>query len=575
MAKNAYRVLKKIKKRLWGSRSAERADGDKQKLKRFWRDILQAPGSQWDMARAAAAGGPRVLIATTITDNTVVAPIETALGVALTLRGAEVHYLVCDEFLPACWKPTSTLYDDLTEFAASGPQNLCGRCFDVGIRSIEALQLTTHRHSAYVTPEEYRRAEDLSRTIDLDAIRDYRLNGMAVGEHAYAGALRFFAKGNLDDEPQAEGVVRRFFHAALVTVAALNRLLDKLAFDSALFFHGIYVPEGLIGEVARRKGVHVVNWLNAYRQQCFIFSHDDTYHHTMMSEPTALWEDMQWTPAVETQLMDYLVSRWDGSRDWISFNRNPESDLQTIARETGVDFNKPCIGMLTNVMWDAQLHYPANIFLNMLEWVIATIAHFAGRPELQLLLRVHPAEQTGYIPSRQPIVAEIAKAFPNLPPNVFLIPPESKISTYAAMLQCDSVLIYGTKTGVELTSMGVPVIVAGEAWIKNKNLTLDPDSRNAYYAMLGRLPLGKRLTAEQVRRARQYAYHFFFRRMIPLEFIYNVSRIQYEVRLDALDQLRPGNFRGLDTICDGILKRRDFVYPAEHFLAHMPDDGAA
>ncbi len=33
---------------------------------------------------------------------------------------------------------------------------------------------------------------------------------------------------------------------------------------------------------------------------------------------------------------------------------------------------------------------------------------------------------------------------------------------------CDAVLIYGTKTGVELSSRGIPVVVAGEAWVRGK-----------------------------------------------------------------------------------------------------------
>ena len=74
---------------------------------------------------------------------------------------------------------------------------------------------------------------------------------------------------------------------------------------------------------------------------------------------------------------------------------------------------------------------------------------------------MHPAEVTGAVPSRQPVVDEIAQHFPTLPPNVFVIPPESSISTYVAMhAMRQPCVIYGTKTGVELTSEGMPVIVA-------------------------------------------------------------------------------------------------------------------
>ncbi len=48
-------------------------------------------------------------------------------------------------------------------------------------------------------------------------------------------------------------------------------------------------------------------------------------------------------------------------------------------------------------------------FANMTDWLMRTIAYFARRPDLQLLIRVHPAEITGNVPSRQPVVEEIAR----------------------------------------------------------------------------------------------------------------------------------------------------------------------
>ena len=206
--------------------------------------------------------------------------------------------------------------------------------------------------------------------------------------------------------------------------------------------------------------------------------------------------------------MHYLKSRWTGAEDWITFNRAPETALDVISRETGIDFSKPSIGLLTNVMWDAQLHYPQNAFRDMWEWLVTTIRYFEQRPELQLIIRVHPAELRGHIQSRQPVAEEIRRELGALPPNIHVIPPDSPVSTYAVMTQCDSVLIYGTKTGVELTSLGVPVIVAGEAWIRNKGITIDAQSPAHYQTLLESLPLGRRLDEKTMTRAKKYAYHF-------------------------------------------------------------------
>jgi hypothetical protein len=236
-----------------------------------------------------------------------------------------------------------------------------------------------------------------------------------------------------------------------------------------------------------------------------------------------------------------------------------------------VDPGKPLVGLLTNVMWDAQLHYRANAFPDMLTWVLRTIEYFGRRPDLQLLIRVHPAEVRGTLPSRQPILKEIAKAMGTLPPNVFAIPPESPVSTYAAMRQCNAVIIYGTKTGVELTSVGIPVIVGGEAWIRNKGLTLDASSPEQYFAILDRLPLPPEASPAWLGRARRYAYHFFFRRMIPLSFMEPTAGWPpYRIAVDRLDELLPGADPGLDVICEGILSGSPFVYPAERI--GVPDD---
>ena len=45
-----------------------------------------------------------------------------------------------------------------------------------------------------------------------------------------------------------------------------------------------------------------------------------------------------------------------------------------------MDFKRPTILLLTNVIWDAQLHYPANAFPNMIVWLIETIRYLPSVP---------------------------------------------------------------------------------------------------------------------------------------------------------------------------------------------------
>ena len=120
------------------------------------------------------------------------------------------------------------------------------------------------------------------------------------------------------------------------------------------------------------------------------------------------------------------------------------------------------------------------------------------------------------------------------------------MSTYALMSLCNAAIIYGTKMGVELTSVGLPVIVAGEAWIRNKGLTLDASSPEEYFRLLDAAAVRRAASAPpQLARARRYAYHFFFNRMIPLPFIEPKAGYPiYRLKLDRLQQLLPGRVSG-------------------------------
>ena len=526
-----------------------------------WSRILATKPSLWASARGAAQGGPRVLLASAIGSYAHAITLESALAAALTFRGAEVHALLCDTEMPACAECEASLYPNLKTFVEYGPRrDLCRDCLWPAERVYQTLGIKVHRYSDWLTTEERAEAAQIARTLPFAQIEGFRVHDLAIGEHAYAGALRFFATGSLDEEPFGEAVLRRYLEAALLTMFATRRLVRTVGFTSAVFTHGIYVPWGIVGEVARQERVHVSTWNVAYRKRRFIFSHDDTYHHTLMTEPREHWEDMALPPARETELLDYLKSRREGLFDWIVFHRATKQDPGQIARQVGIDPSKPVIGLLTNVSWDAQLHYPANAFPSMLEWLVQTCEYFAKRPELQLLIRVHPAEISGFPPSRQPILRELAKRIPHLAPNIIVVPPESGLSTYGLMSVCNAAIIYGTKMGVELTSVGLPVIVAGEAWIRNKGLTYDASTPQEYFRILDRLPFTERLGPEQLARARRYAYHFFFNRMIPLPFIDPKAGYPiYRLKLDRLDQLLPGHSPGLDTICDGILGKGPFV----------------
>jgi len=485
---------------------------------------------------------------------------------ALWMRGAEPSFLLCDGALAACELCTYAAVPDIHEFVERGPQaRFCGPCFAAGEHAYAPLPIDVLRYGDFVSSDDRARAVAEAAALTLEECWSLVSRDVPLGEQIRAATIRFFGRTDLESEDAAIvlATARRYAAGALVSMLVAERAIDRARPEVLVAHHGIYVPQGILSEVARRRGVRVVNWGTSYRDRTVIFSHGDTYHRTFLDEPVSEWgnglDDRQ-----EAELLAFLAERRRGKGDWVWVTpeaalRPDEQAEQEIVEELGLDPTRPTFGLLTNVLWDAQLYYEGHAFANMLDWLWETIDHFARHPERQLIIRIHPHEvKSG---NRQPVAPEIARRYPTLPPNVFVVDYDSPLNTYALMGLCRAVLIYGTKTGVELAPFGQPVVIAADAWIRGKGLTVDVSTAAEYSAVLDRLIELEPLSAETVARARQYAHHYFFRRMIPLGSLAAGSS-EVKLEISSLNDLGRGADAGLDVICDGILEGKPFVFDA-------------
>nr|MBP7355540.1 hypothetical protein [Longilinea sp.] len=125
-----------------------------------------------------------------------------------------------------------------------------------------------------------------------------------------------------------------------------------------------------------------------------------------------------------------------------------------------------------------------------------------------------------------------------LPEHIRVIKPDEKINTYDLVDVADLGLVYTTTVGMEMAMNGVPVIVAGKTHYRNRGFTHDPDSWVAYFKLLGHLlenPAEQRLTREQVQRAWQYAYAFFFH--YPRPFPWHLVKLWEDVKTHPLNEV--------------------------------------
>ena len=531
-----------------------------------WKKILKGEDREFYLNKKNKKDKKKILIATSTGGHLACAHFDSVLAFALTLEDWDVEILLCDKSLSACQQSTTHLIKE-EEFIEDGPKKLCNACFDSGRMIFDGLDLKVLKFSDFLNQEIENQIKFDLKDYNQIKFEDLKVDKF-VKEHAKAGALRFYAVGDLNNEKHHKEVLYNYLFSALKTKYSFENIIKKQNYHSVILNHGVYVPQGIINNVAKKNELNVVCYSPAYKKNSFTLSHDDTYHITMMNENTNLWENLEWNERLDKRLMDYLYSRRFGKNDWEYYFSKPDFDYEDKFKKYGIDLNKPVVGMLTNIIWDALLTYPSNIFVNMMEWIYLTIEYFSQREDLQLIIRVHPAEVKSDRISKQKVSDEIFKKYKTLPKNVFIIDSDDDLSTYSLTDICDSVLIYSTKMGMEFSPFGIPVICAGESYVRNKKITLDPKSKEEYNNMLNMIPFNKKLSEENILRAKKYAYHFFFRRMITIDSIKHAPLKWPPFTLDqkGVKKILEKKDNGLNQICSSIKNNSPFILKDENLI---------
>jgi len=167
--------------------------------------------------------------------------------------------------------------------------------------------------------------------------------------------------------------------------------------------------------------------------------------------------------------------------------------------------------LAANVLGDS-LTLGRNVFAeSMSEWMTRTVRFFAGRKDVQLVIRVHPGETL--VPKARSMGQVARDALPILPDHIHVIAPKDPVNTYDLIEIADLALVYTTTVGVEAAMNGRPVIACGNTHYRERGFTIDPASWDEYFAAVEAVLAdfgGHRLTEEQVALAWNYGYRFFF-----------------------------------------------------------------
>jgi capsule polysaccharide export protein KpsC/LpsZ len=144
-----------------------------------------------------------------------------------------------------------------------------------------------------------------------------------------------------------------------------------------------------------------------------------------------------------------------------------------------------------------------------------------------------------------------------LPENVRVIGPEESLNSYALVSLLDAATVYTSKIGFELAYRGIPVVVAGMAFYRNRGFTFDASSPEEYFDYLSDVARLKAIHECEgySDMAMRFSY-FFFQKYIDVSFVRWKFQKHLALNIESLAEIMPGANHSMDTICDMVLNDR-------------------
>lgn len=283
--------------------------------------------------------------------------------------------------------------------------------------------------------------------------------------------------------------------------------------DVVLIPNGLILEMGIVFRVARHLGIPAVTYeFNDQREQIWL-----AQNSSIMQQDTDYLVEarcgLPMTDAMYERLADLENAR-RGARVWGKSKRLWQYVSSQGADETrkmlGLD-DRPVVMLAANVLGDS-LTLGRDIFAaSMTEWITKTVQFFAARPDVQLVIRIHPGEKL--VPQAKSMGVVVREALPEIPNHIHVIGALDKVNTYDLIEIADLGLAYTTTVGLETAMNGAPVVSCGRTHYRGRGFTVDPNSWDEYFSalesVLSDLP-AHRLSDEQIAKAWNYAYRFFF-----------------------------------------------------------------
>lgn len=450
--------------------------------------------------------------------------LDCILAHAFRVREYEPTLLLCDDNLDMC----------LAKQWSSSERAACEICNFMGTEFLQRFGLDCTPLADFdATTKTYTATGNEYRGVDIDGI-------------ATSSTRAYLKIYNLDRFPESERIYKRFKKSAKLLTDVAFELFEQTDYAAVMSNNSGYLVGSVFLSVGEQFDTPSWDIDVGFRSQSLLCGNVQNRSSlpTFPNQKSA--SERLEKPLSDTEsdaIEEFMQNRMEGKD--VRFDHAQLSADSFTSSTNGIVY-----GAFTNLPWDGSLTATnKKAFEDVFTWIDKTISLFKHNPQLTLYIKTHPAE---VLRTTNESFYDYVTDNYSLPENIEVLEPDTSINPYNFMAEIDRGLVWNSTTGLEMSYLGVPVIVSGDTHYRDFGFTFDPADEEEYREYIFENDL--QLSTEMKKIAKRYAYYLFIQRHISFPY-YNTVDGDFRPITPTHDQLTPGN-NNIDLLIESILNNR-------------------
>lgn len=442
---------------------------------------------------------------------------EALVAEALQQAGHEVAYVGCGRALAQFCVPMAAA-GMLPTTDAARRARVCAGCDGNDRMLRKGMDLQGPRLADVLTPAQLQEAGAQVAALGRDQLVDFSRQGIALGRMALYQLMIRHKRLDLDFSDTEWDQYRVEVLNTLLTYLACRRIFEEQKPQRLVVYNALYPVTRVACLLAQQMGIphyflHAGGNL-AHRLQTLLIGRGDTF--SFMPHLVSQWPrfaDIPCSPHLLASVAEHYLELLRGRSVFVYSSQKSGEALDVRARFGIAPGQRLLVAAAGSYdeevaaeMIGARKHPKPPLFPTQIEWIRALLKHVGERPDLFLVIRVHPRE----FPNRRDATlsqhATLLKAvLQDLPSNAAVNWPGDNLSLYDLFTQTDVFLTSWSSAGKEASLLGIPtVLYSSDLVFYPADLGYLGTTLEAYFAAIDQA-LAAGWSAQRARRAWRWA----------------------------------------------------------------------